>query len=265
HAALGPRHRPLLPKVMMSSTTPRILLAGGGSAGHVSPLLATAAQITRRCPDAEITVLGTAQGLEADLVPAAGLELATIDKVPFPRRPDGAALRFPGRFLGTLREVRGLMRERGIDVVAGFGGYVCPPAYLAAASLRRPLVVHEANRRPGLANRLGARRATAGLPALPARPPPGGLPAPPSRGARGDPSPGTGQPPRRAPGEGGPHRLRGLQPAGCATHRHADAGGDRPPRPCRAAGRGGAPHGPGPRPPRAAGDRGIPRRPAAQR
>src|SRR5699024_8804655 len=166
HPALGPRHRTLLPKVMMSSTTPRILLAGGGSAGHVSPLLATAAQITRRCPEAEILVLGTPQGLEADLVPAAGLELVTIDKVPFPRRPDGAALRFPGRFLGTLREVRGLMRERGIDVVAGFGGYVCPPAYLAAASLRRPLVVHEANRPPGLANRLGALRAKAVLTAF---------------------------------------------------------------------------------------------------
>src|SRR5699024_3365990 len=85
-------------------------------AAHTTP---TPAHITRLCPDAEITGLGTAQGLEADLVPAAGLELATIDKVPFPRRPDGAALRFPGRFLGTLREVRGLMREREIDVVAG--------------------------------------------------------------------------------------------------------------------------------------------------
>ncbi|MDN5821143.1 MAG: undecaprenyldiphospho-muramoylpentapeptide beta-N-acetylglucosaminyltransferase [Brachybacterium sp.] len=150
----------------MSSTTPRILLAGGGSAGHVSPLLATAAQITRRCPEAEVTVLGTPQGLEADLVPAAGLELITIDKVPFPRRPNGAALRFPIRFLSTLREVRTLLREREIDVVAGFGGYVCPPAYLAAASLRRPLVVHEANRRPGLANRLGAPRAKAVLTAF---------------------------------------------------------------------------------------------------
>lgn len=150
----------------MSTTTPRILLAGGGSAGHVSPLLATAAQITQRCPEAEVLVLGTPQGLEADLVPAAGFELVTIDKVPFPRRPDGAALRFPGRFLGTLREVRRLLREREIDVVAGFGGYVCPPAYLAAASLRRPLVVHEANRRPGLANRLGAPRAAAVLTAF---------------------------------------------------------------------------------------------------
>lgn len=150
----------------MSTTAPRILLAGGGSAGHVSPLLATATQITRRSPEAEVLVLGTREGLESDLVPAAGYELVTIDKVPFPRRPDGTALRFPGRFAGTLRQVRSLLREREIDVVAGFGGYVCPPAYLAAASLRRPLVVHEANRRPGLANRLGARRAEAVLTAF---------------------------------------------------------------------------------------------------
>ena len=64
----------------MTPTPPRILLAGGGSAGHVSPLLATAAQIRRRSPESEIIVLGTAQGLETDLVPAAGLELVTIDE-----------------------------------------------------------------------------------------------------------------------------------------------------------------------------------------
>ncbi|AXK44636.1 undecaprenyldiphospho-muramoylpentapeptide beta-N-acetylglucosaminyltransferase [Brachybacterium saurashtrense] len=150
----------------MSSTAPRILLAGGGSAGHVSPLLATAAQISRRSPEAEVIVLGTQEGLEADLVPAAGYELVTIDKVPFPRRPNGSALRFPGRFAATLRQVGALLREREIDVVAGFGGYVCPPAYLAAARSRTPLVVHEANRRPGLANRLGARRAAAVLTAF---------------------------------------------------------------------------------------------------
>ena len=151
---------------MTATAPPRILLAGGGSAGHVSPLLATAAQIRRRSPEAEVLVLGTAEGLEADLVPAAGFELVTIEKVPFPRRPGGAAVRFPGRFAGTLRRVRTLLREREIDVVAGFGGYVCPPAYLAAASLKVPLVVHEANRRPGLANRLGARRAAAVLTAF---------------------------------------------------------------------------------------------------
>lgn len=162
---------------MTSSTPPRtddaatergptILLAGGGSAGHVSPLLATAAQITARCPQARLLVLGTPDGLETDLVPAAGLELLTIEKVPFPRRPNGAALRFPARFTGTLRAVRRILREREVDAVIGFGGYVCPPAYLAAAASRIPYVVHEANLRPGLANRLGARGAAAVLTAL---------------------------------------------------------------------------------------------------
>lgn len=154
------------PSVTDSSRPLRVLLAGGGSAGHVSPLLATAARIREVEPEAEILVLGTATGLEADLVPAAGYELATIDKVPFPRRPGKAAARFPLRLAATVRQVRALLRERRIDVVVGFGGYVCPPAYLAAAAARIPLVVHEANRRPGLANRLGALRATDVLTAL---------------------------------------------------------------------------------------------------
>lgn len=149
-----------------SATALRILLAGGGTSGHVSPLLATAAAIRERTPEAEITVLGTAEGLEAELVPAAGLELVTIPKVPFPRRPNGAALRFPGRFLAVQRRVRELLRERRIDVVVGFGGYVCPPAYLAAARMRVPFIVHEANVRPGLANRLGACRAAVVLTAF---------------------------------------------------------------------------------------------------
>lgn len=144
-------------------TAPRILLAGGGTAGHVSPLLATADQIRALAPEAEILVLGTKDGLEADLVPAAGYELATIAKVPFPRRPSAAAVRFPGRFASTIAAARRLMADRGTQVVCGFGGYVCPPAYLAAASLRVPRVIHEANRLPGMANRLGARGAAAVL------------------------------------------------------------------------------------------------------
>ncbi len=146
--------------------TLRILLAGGGTSGHVSPLLATAHALQESGEDVELLALGTNDGLEAELVPAAGLELVTIDKVPFPRRPNGAAVRFPMRFGRTLGQVRRLLKERQIDVVAGFGGYVCPPAYLAAASASVPVVLHEANRRPGLANRLGARRAAAVLTAF---------------------------------------------------------------------------------------------------
>src|SRR5690606_12001694 len=117
--SVQPAPRDSAPDGPQRHTPPPILLTAGGSAGPLPPLLATAAQIRRRSPESEIIVLGTAQGLETDLVPAAGLELVTIEKVPFPRRPNGAALRFPGRFAGTLKAVRTLLRERRIDVVAG--------------------------------------------------------------------------------------------------------------------------------------------------
>ncbi|GEK80791.1 UDP-N-acetylglucosamine--N-acetylmuramyl-(pentapeptide) pyrophosphoryl-undecaprenol N-acetylglucosamine transferase [Agrococcus baldri] len=135
----------------------RVLLAGGGTAGHVNPLLATAQRLRELHPDAELIVLGTAEGLERELVPRAGLELVTIEKLPFPRRPDAAALRFPGGWRRAVREVRALIRERSIDVVVGFGGYASAPAYRAAHLERVPIVIHEANAKPGMANRLGAR------------------------------------------------------------------------------------------------------------
>lgn len=133
------------------------LLAGGGTAGHVNPLLALADRIREREAEAEIVVLGTAEGLEARLVPARGYELATIARLPFPRRPGLYALRFPARYRRAIREVRELIRERGVDAVVGFGGYASAPAYRAAAKEGVPIVIHEANARPGLANRLGAR------------------------------------------------------------------------------------------------------------
>lgn len=134
-----------------------ILLAGGGTAGHVNPLLATADAIRVREPGATIIVLGTAEGLESRLVPARGYELATIERLPFPRRLTISALRFPGRLTRAVRQVRSLIAQRGIDVVVGFGGYAAAPAYLAARGAGIPMVVHEANALPGIANRLGAR------------------------------------------------------------------------------------------------------------
>jgi UDP-N-acetylglucosamine--N-acetylmuramyl-(pentapeptide) pyrophosphoryl-undecaprenol N-acetylglucosamine transferase len=135
----------------------RYLLAGGGTAGHVNPLLAVADTIRSAEPDSEILVLGTETGLEARLVPARGYELVPIPKVPFPRRPNAAAVRFPARFRTTIATVEAVIRDRGIDVVVGFGGYVSTPAYLAARRAGIGIAIHEANARPGLANRLGAR------------------------------------------------------------------------------------------------------------
>jgi len=134
-----------------------ILLAGGGTAGHVNPLLAVADELRRRDPDRPIIVLGTANGLEATLVPARGYPLALVPRVPLPRRPTADWLRLPGRLRGAVRAAERAIDASGARVVVGFGGYVSAPAYLAARRRRIPIVVHEANARPGLANRLGAR------------------------------------------------------------------------------------------------------------
>ncbi|MBE3074801.1 MAG: undecaprenyldiphospho-muramoylpentapeptide beta-N-acetylglucosaminyltransferase [Actinobacteria bacterium] len=134
-----------------------VLLAGGGSAGHVSPLLALADCLRRRDPDLRVTVLGTREGLEQRLVPARGYDLRTIPKVAFPRRPGGALVRLPGALKAAVDAAGAAIDETDPDVVVGFGGYVSTPAYLAARKRKIPIVVHEQNARPGLANRLGAR------------------------------------------------------------------------------------------------------------
>jgi UDP-N-acetylglucosamine--N-acetylmuramyl-(pentapeptide) pyrophosphoryl-undecaprenol N-acetylglucosamine transferase len=133
------------------------LLAGGGTAGHVNPLLATADRLREREPDATVLVLGTAEGLEARLVPDRGYELLTVPRTPFPRRPGRAMLTFPRRWRATIDAARDHIRDRQVDVVVGFGGYASAPAYRAAGREGVPVAVHEANARPGLANRLGAR------------------------------------------------------------------------------------------------------------
>ena len=137
------------------------LLAGGGTAGHVNPLLAVADALRSRDADASVLVLGTAEGLESRLVPERGYELLIVDKVPFPRRPNRQALAFPARFRRAIAQVREHIRRHGVDVVVGFGGYASAPAYVAARREGVPFVVHEANAKPGLANVLGARRASA--------------------------------------------------------------------------------------------------------
>jgi UDP-N-acetylglucosamine--N-acetylmuramyl-(pentapeptide) pyrophosphoryl-undecaprenol N-acetylglucosamine transferase len=134
-----------------------VVLAGGGSAGHVSPLLALADCLRRREPATRITVLGTAEGLEARLVPARGYDLVQLPKVPMPRRPGPQMLRLGGRLREAVTAAADALEQAQADVLVGFGGYVCPPAYVAARRRGVPIVVHEGNPLPGLANKLGAR------------------------------------------------------------------------------------------------------------
>ncbi|MDR1295250.1 MAG: UDP-N-acetylglucosamine--N-acetylmuramyl-(pentapeptide) pyrophosphoryl-undecaprenol N-acetylglucosamine transferase [Bifidobacteriaceae bacterium] len=137
----------------------RALLAGGGTAGHVNPLLATAAELVRRDPEVRLAALGTSAGLEARLVPEAGLDLVTIPRARIPRQVSTEWCGLPGSLVAAVRGARWAIDRVGADVVVGFGGYVAAPAYLAARRRGVPVVVHEANSRPGLANRLGAWRA----------------------------------------------------------------------------------------------------------
>ncbi len=143
----------------MSNETHTAVLAGGGTAGHVNPLLALASELKGR--GWNVQAVGTPGGLEEDLVPAAHVPLATVARAPFPRRPNLAAVRFPRDFHRAVREARAILEASEARVAVGFGGYASTPIYVAARRLGIPFVIHEQNVRPGLANRLGARWATA--------------------------------------------------------------------------------------------------------
>ncbi len=137
--------------------TRRVLVAGGGTAGHVFPALAVARALTELAPDVEPVFLGVADRLEADLVPAAGYRLHHIDAVAVPRRPSPKLFGVPGAVRRAVRRCEAIIAEEGALGVVTFGGYVSFPVSWAAARRDLPLVIHEQNAVPGLANRTAAR------------------------------------------------------------------------------------------------------------
>jgi UDP-N-acetylglucosamine--N-acetylmuramyl-(pentapeptide) pyrophosphoryl-undecaprenol N-acetylglucosamine transferase len=146
-----------------------VVVAGGGTAGHIEPALALADAVKRLRPDARVTALGTARGLETTLVPKRGYALELVPPVPLPRKPSKDLLALPWRILRSVRRTRQVLKAVDADVVVGFGGYVALPAYLAARmpGTRMPVVVHEANASAGIANKVGARHAAAVAAAVP--------------------------------------------------------------------------------------------------
>ena len=156
----------------VTPSAPTVVVAGGGTAGHIEPAMALADAVKRLRPDATVVALGTPRGLENDLVPARGYPLELIPPVPLPRKPTVDLLRLPLKVRDSVRQARRVLDSVGADVVVGFGGYVSLPAYFAARG-RVPIVVHEANRSPGLANRVGARFAKRVAVAVPDTPLPG--------------------------------------------------------------------------------------------
>ena len=135
----------------------RVVVAAGGTAGHVVPAMAVADEL--RASGARVSFLGTRERVEADLVPAAGYEIDFVKVRGIDRRSPLKAARAAVEALGSVGTARRALRARAADVVIGGGGFVAGPAGLAAVSTRTPLVLTEADSHLGLANRLLARRA----------------------------------------------------------------------------------------------------------
>lgn len=147
-----------------------VVVAGGGTAGHTSPLIATVDALREALPGVEVVAIGTPKGLEGRVIPAAGIELEMIDPVPLPRRPTPELLKVPWHLRRAVRQAGSILRTHHGEVLVGFGGYVSMPAYLAARRMGVPVVIHEQNAVPGLANKVAARFAERVLTAFPDTP-----------------------------------------------------------------------------------------------
>ena len=135
----------------------RILIAAGGTGGHINPALGTAGYIKEKHPTAEIAFVGTADKMEAKLVPQAGYELKTIEISGFWRSFSGEAIKHNittvKRLLKSSSQIKRILKEFKPDLVIGYGGYVSGPVLRIAAKMGIPTAIHEQNAYPGVANK----------------------------------------------------------------------------------------------------------------
>ena len=140
----------------------KIMIATGGTGGHINPGLAVAGYIRDNYPDAQILFVGTAVKMEAKLVPAAGYDFKTIDIQGFSRDLTPAGIK---KNIGTVMKIvkssaqaKKIIQEFKPDVVIGFGGYVSGPVLKTAAKMGIPTAVHEQNAFPGVTNKALAKK-----------------------------------------------------------------------------------------------------------
>lgn len=173
---------------MNSTPELSVVIAGGGTAGHIEPALAVGEALAQR-HGARITALGTEKGLERDIIPARGVELRMITPVPIPRKVSAQLLKLPFTIVKSVLETRRVLKDVKADAVFGTGGYVAAPAYLAAKSMGLPFYVLETNALSGMANKLGVKLGGVGFNAQAGSGMPGeivGIPVRPSIGEDAD-------------------------------------------------------------------------------
>lgn len=142
-----------------------VLLAGGGTAGHIEPALAVGEALRIR-HGATLHALGTEKGLDGSIIPARGVDLHMIDPVPIPRKKPLKLLAMPFKIAKSVLQARQVIKRTNAEVVFGTGGYVAAPAYLAAKSTGTPFYVLETNALAGMANKLGVKLGGTGFNAV---------------------------------------------------------------------------------------------------
>lgn len=138
----------------------KVLLAGGGTGGHVYPAIAIANKIKEHNPDCEILFVGTKNGIESEIVPKAGFELKTVTVQGFKRKIDLDNIKRVFKLCKGLEQSRRIVKKCKPDIVIGTGGYVSGPVLFNAAMNKRVTIVHEQNSFPGVTNKILSKVAT---------------------------------------------------------------------------------------------------------
>jgi UDP-N-acetylglucosamine--N-acetylmuramyl-(pentapeptide) pyrophosphoryl-undecaprenol N-acetylglucosamine transferase len=133
----------------------KVIIAGGGTAGHVLPALEVANELKKRFNKADILFIGSKGGADEKLVPAENFQIRYLPKANFPRKLNLASITFIPRFSAAI--IKSVFLLRSATLAVGFGGHVATPVYIAARILGIPIAIHEANSVPGLANRVGRK------------------------------------------------------------------------------------------------------------
>ncbi len=140
----------------------KVMIAAGGTGGHVNPALAVAGEIKRKYPESEIVFVGTPDRIEAKIVPEAGFSLKTIEISGFKRSFSPSAIKANiktvERLLKSSSAVKKIIKDFSPDVVVGFGGYVSGPVVRMAAKMGIPTAIHEQNAYPGITNKALAEK-----------------------------------------------------------------------------------------------------------
>lgn len=137
-----------------SKTSPKIIISGGGTGGHIYPAIAIADEIKSRLPEAEILFVGALGKMEMEKVPKAGYQIKGLPIVGLDRGNLLSNFSFPSKLLKSLSLAKQIIKEFKPDVAIGTGGYASGPLLWQASKMKIPVVIQEQNSFPGITNKL---------------------------------------------------------------------------------------------------------------